>query len=411
MKKSKSTNLCSILLCILLCYLTYGAINHALTDKLSDYTGHLNFYLSFFTSDSFIDSWKSMPYFMWHLVLYILNQIFLIPLEAATIYSSLIFTILSFYILYWMIIQYCKAKEYILSNEKAAFISFGLSTLQTISVYWIDTDDFSMNPIHNPTQMCVRPFALLCFCLVYDIWNKQDNANYNGTFFNTTKGLKRPYIYLAILLFISTFAKPTFAEMFIPAVAFIMLIEWIKRLIRKDGSGKLYFKHCLNMLYCAIPSLLFILLQIFGYIILGGKTGEEKGFIITKWLEVWSMFTENVTLSILLSTAFPLFILLIDVRFFLKDHLGKLALVSYIVSFFEAALLGEGGERLTHGNFLWPLMSAILLAFTASTLHLLDLENSKKETKLTHILTYIAWFMFCLHVLCGLIFFKNELMF
>lgn len=405
MKTSKSDNLCAIGLSTFLCYLTYNNIIKQLTDSMSDYVGHLNFFLGFSTADSFVEGWKTMPYFMWHFVLYIFNQILLIPLESAVAFSSIVFVVLTFYIFYWMIIKYCSYKNYPLSNAKAAFISFGLSVAQPLILSWIDTDSFSPNPIHNPTQMCVRPFVLLCLCLVYDIWNKQKDTHYTGTFFNTANGLKRPYIFLTVILFISAFAKPTFAEMFIPTVAIIMLIEWLTRLIKKDVSAKAYFKNCLKMFYCAIPTLLFILLQIFGYIILGGKTGADEGFIITKWLEVRHMFTENVILSIPICMTFPLYMLFIDAGFYLKTNLGKLSLFGYIIGFLEAGLLGEGGERLSHGNFIWPMISAMLLSFTVSMLHLLDLENTKHTKKLSIILINVAWVIFFLQVLSGLIIF------
>lgn len=406
-KSEKGDNLVAILLAILLAYLTYLVIQAQLPLTFADYNGHTYVYLPLFTEDNWMKGWMAVPYCMWHLGVLALHNIFYIPMNVAAAYMSIVFSMLSFGIMYWMVLKFTSYENMEISRAKAAFLAFALSVSQALYFDWLDAGDrflgmFSMNPIHNPTQMAVRPFALLCLCLVYDIWNKQENDSYTGTFFNTKKGLKRPYIYLAVALLLSAMAKPTFAEMFVPAVGILMLIKWISLLWKKDRGAKGYFKQCLQMLYCAIPALTFILIAFSAYFIFGGSYGGEGSLVITKWLEVWKLFSENVILSIGLGMAFPLFMFLIDSRFFLKDNMGKLALTGYIVSFFEAALLGEGGGKLDHADFIWPMMSGMMLMWTASTLHLLKLEKVHGDTRVKRVLIDVAWVIFCLHVLCGL---------
>lgn len=143
-------------------------------------------------------------------------------------------------------------------------------------------------------------------------------------------------------------------------------------------------------------------MQFLVYFIWGGSYGGGEGLVLTKWLEVWRMFTQNVGLSVACSMAFPLFMLLIDGRWFVKNDWGRLTLTGYLVGFLEAALLGEGGEKLTHGDFLWPMMSGILLMFTASLMRLLVLERTQADTRGKKILLAAAWFLFCIHVLYGI---------
>lgn len=109
-------------------------------------------------------------------------------------------------------------------------------------------------------------------------------------------------------------AKPVFAEMFIPAVGIIMLVEWMMRIVRKDESAVGYFRQCLAMLLCSIPALMYILAQFLAFF--GGGEQESSLLIFTKWMEVWSMYSENIVLSIILGMAFPVFMILIDGRFF-----------------------------------------------------------------------------------------------
>lgn len=412
MKSKKRENLSAIVLAIVLCFLTYMVIMTELPKVLSDYNGHTYVYLPMFTSGNWVQGWKTVPYCMWHLIVLGLNGIIHIPLEVAVAYSSCFFVLLSYFVIYWMILRYSASFGSEENTVKAAFVAFGFCVVQALYFFWLDAGNrflgsYSMNPIHNPTHMSVRPFSLLCFCLVYDIWRKQKDSSYTGVFFDMKNGMRKPYIYLAVVLLLSSAAKPTFAEMFIPAVGIIMLYRWVSMLIKKDTMAKAYFKHCLHMFLCAIPALLYILLQFLAYFIWGGSYGADGGFMITKWLEVWSMYTENVILSIALGLAFPLFIMFIDVRFFLEDELGKLALTGYVIGFLEAALLGEGGQKLSHADFLWPMMSGMLLMFTAALLHLLALERTQNDTTRKCISIDIGWFLFCAHVFCGLLYINS----
>ena len=416
MEQYKRDNLIAIFLSLVLAYLTYLMVLSELPKTLADYNGHTYVYLPSFSKETWFEGWKMVPYCMWHLSVLFFNKLLHIPLETSAAYVSCIFRMLTYFVYYWIVKKATAVAGNEESSSKAAFIAFGLSVSQGIYFHWLQAGNgrflgmYSQNPIHNPTQMTASVFSLLCLCLVADIWGKQKDDNYHGMFFQVEKGLKKYYIYLAITLALSAMAKPTFAEMFIPTIGILMLWEWIVRIRQKDGSGKIYFRHCLNMFLCAVPSLLYILLQFLAYFIWGGSYGADGGFMITKWLEVWSMYSENVFLSIALGMAFPLFMFLINTEYFLKNDLGRIALTGYIVAFLEAALLGEGGSKLAHSDFIWPLMSAMLIAFTVSMIRLLTLERTQADTKGKRILLNIAWFLFCLHVLCGLIYLKTMIL-
>ena len=413
MERNKQDTFVPIALAIVLAYLTYGMVLSELPQALSDYNGHTYVYLPSFSIDHWIEGWKMVPYCMWHLSVLFFNKILHIPLEVSAAYISSIFRMFTFYVLYWIVKKVTLSAGREESPAKAGVIAFGLSVCQPLYFYWLDAGMgrflgmYSMNPIHNPTQMTASPFSLLCLCLVYDIWGKQKDDNYQGMFFPVENGLKRYYVYLALILGLSSMAKPTFAEMFIPTVGILMLIELILRIRRKDDSAKAYFSHCVSMFLCAIPALAYILIQFLAYFIWGGSYGADGSFMITKWLEVWSMYSENVFLSIALGMAFPLFMLLINASYFLKNDLGRIALTGYGVAFLEAALLGEGGSKLSHADFIWPLMSAMLLMFTVSTIRLLQLERQQAETKGKRLLLNIAWILFCFHAACGLMYIKT----
>lgn len=411
MEQKKREDLIVIFFGVAMSYFVYLAVMNQLPQTYADYNGHTYVILPIFTGESWVQGWRSVPYCMWHMCVLALNFLLHIPLEASAAYVSCIFQLLAYFIMYWMIRKYTEAMGSALDPVKAAVISVGLSVAQALYFYWLDAGDrflgtFSMNPIHNPTQMTVRPFILLSFCLVCDIWGAQKDKNYRGIFFKVENGLKRYYIYLAVVLLLSAAAKPVFAEMFIPAVGLLMLLEWINRIRQRDGSSAAYFRQCLKMLLCAAPTILYILLQFLSFFFWGESFGEDRSFTLTTWMEVWNMFSENVILSIALGMAFPLFMVLIDGCFFAKD-MGKLALTGYLIGVLEAAVMGEGGSRLDHANFIWPMMCGMLLMWMTSILRLLVLERTQTDTKFKKILVDFAWFLFCAHVICGILYMKD----
>lgn len=410
MTKEKDNRLIVIVFGVLLSYFTYVYVLKELTGLYADYNGHTYTFLGMYTKENWLNGWISVPYCMWHLTTIFFNRILRIPLESAAAYSACAYTLFAYLVLYWMIRKITAAAGSEESPARGSFIAFGMCILQGFYFYWLDAGDrflgiFSMNPIHNPTYICVRGFSLLCFCLVGDILGAQKNKDYKGIFFPVEKGLKRYYIYLAVLLFLSTVAKPTFAEMFIPAVGLIVLAEWLGRIRQRNGSGAAYFRNCLlRMLGCAVPALLYIFIQFLAYFIWRRSYGGDGSVIVTKWLEVWSLYSDNVALSVLLGMAFPLFLVLINGEYFLKSIWGRLALVGYGVGFLEAAVLGEGGTKMTHANFLWPMMSGMLLMFVTAMMRLLVLERTQADTKGRRALLTMAWVLFGVHVLYGFLY-------
>lgn len=415
-QKNKRDDFIVILGGIALAYFVYLAVLQELPKTLSDHNGHTYVYLPMFKWDSWVEGWKTVPYCMWHLGVLGLNRFLRIPLEVSAAYVSSFFHMFTYFVMYWMIRRYVKAKGGTVSSAKAAAIAFGLSVAQSLYFYWLDAGGrflgtFSMNPIHNPSHMSVRPFVLLSFCLVCDIWGSQKDESYKGIFFPVEKGLRKHYVYLAIVMFLSSMAKPVFAEMFIPAVGVLMLAEWIGRIRRKDGSSGPYFRECLKMLLCAAPSLAYILLQFLAYFFWGGSYGADGSFTVTKWMEVWNMYSENVILSIALGMAFPLFLVLVNGSFFARDDMGRLALTGYAIGILEAALLGEGGVKLSHADFIWPMMCGMMLMWMTAMLRLLVLEGTQTDTRGRRIFVNLAWGLFCIHVVCGLLYLREMILF
>lgn len=398
----------------LLCFMIYSYVwNQVAIGGMNDYHSHVYTILGLFRGDSPWEGWIAAPHCLWHLTVLFLFQICKIPLASSAAFSTCIYALFYYFILHWVI---CRVTEYA-GRKEAAFrsnvIAFSFCFVQALYFDWLDAGGdylgvFSPNPIHNPTQMGVQGFMVLAFCLTVDLLSYENDRERRPVFFHVERGTRKYYVSLAAVLFLSTVMKPTFAEMFIPTTAFFMLGSWISRLIRRDAPG-LYFRKCLVMLLCALPSLLYMLAQFAVFFFFEGAAYSEGGLVFTKWLEVWKLFSDNVFLSVLLGMAFPLYVLILDIRFFLKSIAGRLALLGYGVSFLEAAVLGEEGIRMSHGNFLWPLMSGMLLLWLVALLRLMALERMGEYKGFRKAMLLFGWFLFFCHLFCGLAFYRRAM--
>lgn len=399
----------------LLCFMTYSYVyGQMMLGGMNDYPAHVYSVLVKFRISP-LEGWMAAPHCLWHLTVLFLYDVCRIPPEASAAFATCIYTLFYYFILYWIIrrvTDYVGRKE---TSLRSNLIAFSFCFVQAVFFYWLDTGErylgaFSPNPLHNPTQMGARGFAILIYCLTVDLLSYEKGGTYRPVFFPVDRSARKHYILLAVLLFLSTVMKPTFAEMFIPAVAFLMLGIWLYRLIRRDAPA-FYFRKCLTMLLCALPSLLYILTQYLVFFFFKGAAyGGEEGLILTDWFAVWNFFSDNVFLAVLAGMAFPLYIFLLDIRYFLKSTAGRLALIGYGISFLEASVLGEDGIRFSHGNFLWPLMSGMLLFWLAALLRLITLEHEEEYTGFRKGLILFGWFLYFCHVFCGFTFFREGML-
>ena len=411
------TDLLPILLFAMpLSYVMYGIAMKQLPQELSDLNGHVYVYLAAFTGVSPLEGWKMAPYFLWHAIVLFLNRICNIPIDISASTTCSLFLLGSYFLTAFMISRWCAHIGRKIPPALCGFISFALTILQPVWIEFLDagtsrgSGSFSINPLFNPTQMAARPFALICFMLMIDYFRLIDNPsdkNDSNVFFRGNKKLIG--ILLSVFLFISALAKPVFAEMFIPTVGLIMLGKWITLIVKKDGSASKFFTGSLIPTFCiAIPCLLCILIQFSAYFLFGGSYGGGEGLIITGWLEVWSAFSENIPLSILLSMSFPILVLVTDARNFLGTDIGKLGTVSWIAGFLECALLGEGGDKLLHGDFIWPMLFGMLMLWVAALLHFLKMEKNASSAAAKAVVI-AGWILILIHLHYGFLYIFENL--
>jgi hypothetical protein len=127
-------------------------------------------------------------------------------------------------------------------------------------------------------------------------------------------------------------------------------------------------------------------------------------------LAVWRLYSPHLTVSILLSIAFPLGILAVYARAgaacapslplndgtFLPGGPLALAWSVLLVAVLQMAWLAEPGPRFTHGNFFWASYTANYLLFVESAAALAAAPRSRRS--------WAAWSLLGAHTLAGLVY-------
>lgn len=410
MQRFKYRYLLTSLLGLLLFWLVYHFTGNELKYDRSDTFAHLYIILPKLNGAYSYSGYVSVPHFLWHITVIGFSALLRLPAESAAIYATCFYALLGYAISVWV---FEKIESHYRLNPgflPPAVMAFLFSIVQPLSAPFFDSvsqylGQYSPNAIHSPTYMCLRPFSILCFCGAYDLIKKAEDSSHPGIFFRLENGTRRTTLCLTISLLLSCIAKPTFAEMFIPTVALYMLFHWIYCLIHEREEAGTYFRKCLQMLLISLPALCYIGMQFTVYFLMGGSLGsnpEEGTVVLTKPFRVWHLYSDNVIFSVFLAMSFPLFMLLINRRFFLKETLGRLALLGYLVSFLEATFLGEAGIKIADANFFWPMMSGMMFFWLVSLIRLRILSETECNTKTKQILLQIAWFLLIAYSLSGI---------
>lgn len=225
---------------------------------------------------------------------------------------------------------------------------------------------------HNPTNLAVKPVALLCFLCFVKLYQERDKVRI------------LPLATASSLLLLSCFVKPSFIQGFLPAVVIFLVLE----LIPNRGSS---FVFSLKAALMFIPSGLYFIIQ---YFMMFG--GEENRRIGIQPFAVIKLDSPNPLISILIGIAFPLFVLIAlgAKRVFLDKPLW-LAVLFYVISLLEFILFIEETEPAA-GNFEWCMQLAMFTLFIMTAIRFYQNTWEKKWIWITGNL------LFLYHVISGI---------
>jgi hypothetical protein len=336
--KNKYLLLTSIILIAIVSFLVYQQF---FTNYYpSDSKLHINILNNYFSKNNYY-----IPHPLWHLTTFILSKISFLSVE----YSAVIVS--AFYVWLWYILVYFFIKNK-LSNIYTSNILILISSIVIIigplCIPWYNKLIFlgqgSPNIWHNVTLWTVKPFALLATWYSIEGLAKQD-----------TKKL----ILATVFTLISIFAKPSFIIMFLPALL-------IYALATKEIKDILFIK------FYMILSTLSILILLYQYT---HTFNKDEGKIIIDFLGVWSLYSPNIAVSIILALAFPLSFVVLE-----SDILNdKYILISWIMIFVSViyyATFAQTGRFYSHGNFGWSYMIAMSLLYLFSIVKFFEIYES-----------------------------------
>lgn len=244
-----------------------------------------------------------------------------------------------------------------LSVAGTAIITLILSLSGAVFVPWFNDKPFlgqgSPNPWHNPTTIMVRPIALVIMVLVMgECLRVQRGGFRKGQGLRIWKG-----ILIAVLLVLSNLSKPSFVQIFYPAIFLLMFLWLFVYRFRNFPLG-------MQLLVCCIPSVGLMGMQFLSAFY--GTTNSDSAGVMIAPFKVAGLYTPNIAVSTLLVLAFPLLVSLCSIARRTFDWTDAFAWFMLLAGMAEKFLLAEGGSRMYHGNFNWGYILGLYLLWFVS---------------------------------------------
>ena len=351
-----------------------------------DYEPHELIALSLTPSDP-VGLFKAHPEPFWHLLTYLAVTVFRCRVEiAAGIVSGLL-------IVATYVIAFCAIRRTVpgLESHEAAGLDLVLHLAGPIYAWFFNKTPYlgqgSPNIWHNPTSIAVRPIALLVFVLVSSMVIKARREDFEHGIPAGTAVLT------GLLLILSCLAKPSFVQVFYPAI-FTLMVIW---LIMYRGRN---LKTALQLFLVCLPSLIVMILQFVNAFYSG--SGKSGGLAIKPFV-VAGARTRSIPISLLLLLAFPLLMLVITA---VKKSLNWSDALAWLMLFWGLVwrlLLAEKGEREWHGNFSWGFMLAAYLVWYCAVRNYLRHYFSEQMTGNKRGFGFVlATLVLALHLISGI---------
>lgn len=240
---------------------------------------------------------------------------------------------------------------------------------------------YTPNPIWNATYLAARPFTIICFFEAAKVLKSyRENFSWKGCL---------PF---ALSLFLMTITKPGYTLVLVPLMGIILLADLIKS---RGKSFRNAFLLCVTM----IPTGIDLLYQFFGVFTGTNVKGEETG-IGWAFARVWSNYSKNIPLSIVMGMALTLGVAVLNWKVLKERFIYRFAWYNYLLATAMFLCLYEKGFRMMHANFSWGYMHGMFFVFFVTLA--LVLENTVKWRKNWKVIFLPAeWAVLACHLVCG----------
>jgi hypothetical protein len=239
----------------------------------------------------------------------------------------------------------------------------------------------SPNTWHNPTNLMVKPFAIVLFLMIVMVLDQIERGK---------KISLKQWGWITLLLFLSVLAKPSFIQGMIPALGIFLIIKCV---MNKFCYIRVYFQLCC----CFIPAVLWMVYQ-FIYAFYVGEGGEGIGVC---WLLVMKLSSPNVWISTLLVLAFPITYIIFNIRTSVESTDIQMAFLLVVVTWLEYAFFYEKGSRLSHGNLGWGLQLSYAIIWIVVVYHYAKDITLSENHKLQIVKNSVLGVEMMAHFACG----------
>lgn len=331
--KTLITDIFYLAVIALICYLCYGLFSHmVVSNKHDGYWSDLPYYIRTATDGTIRNHRLVLVLFR---VLYGLTG----DAEAIKIFLSVEMGLI-FFANYFFVKSYSESDTHRpFTRRLIQFFSIAVVFAGPIYVphfhraFYKGT--FPIFAWHSPTQQMTTLFGVLgTLCLFKMIVDYEDKIGVGW------------WIGSAVGFFLSAYSKPSYLIDMVPAIVVVFLID----LARKNSLtlGKKFTRLFIIGL-SLVPSGIYIL--ILNYIIYQRADRRGDGDIIVDSTKLAGL--DHITVAVCCCIAFPLVVMLFNLRKLLNDKRYQIIVISAIVGMLQWLILSESGRRANHGNFSW----------------------------------------------------------
>ncbi|MCQ2546197.1 MAG: hypothetical protein MJ161_01445 [Clostridia bacterium] len=280
---------------------------------------------------------------------YYVTAVFLSLIIIATIIAS------------YMLISYLLERENV-AAERWQIQAMSLASLVATAIYipgiyehfYMET--WTRYSWQSPTQQAMILFSLLSLLMFFRVYDSYMESIKPGQWTG-----------LAVLLFLTAWAKPNFMMVFAPVVIIVFIADLVRR---KDYSVGHRLSRIVMLGMAFVPAGIFILVLNH----LEGSVNDHSEIVIRPFF-----FLEEIScvpLMIFCSLAFPLVVFAVNYRK-LRDIYYRIICGMTLFGIGEYLLLAESGWKIDHGNFGWGREVAEYILFLAALV--LALKNYRDK--------------------------------
>ena len=325
-----------------------------------DYGPHEEIALSLTPRDP-VGLFKAHPEPLWHLLTYAAVKILHCRVEIAAGLVSGLLIVLTYIIAFSAIRRTVPGLE----SHEIAGLDLVLHLVGAVYVPMFNKEPYlgqgTPNIWHNPTTIAVIPAGRA--------------------------------VLTSFLLILSCLAKPSFVQVFYPAI-FTLMVIW---LIMYKGKN---LRTAIQLMLMCLPSLAVMILQF--VIAFYGGNSKSGGITIAPFV-VAGARTPSIAISMLLLLAFPLLMLILSAIRKSVTWGDIFAWLMLLWGLVWRLFLAEKGERTYHGNFSWGYTLAVYLVWYTAVRSYLKLYFSEQMTGNKRGVGFVlATIVLALHLVSGI---------